>query len=62
MQRFPTAAARAAAEEEAVRARIVKGRQLRNTCALTREQNRAVRAMAGLPPKEEKEDSDGSDS
>ena len=40
-------AARAAAEERA---------------RLAREQNRVVRAMAGLPPKKERVDSDGSDS
>jgi hypothetical protein len=56
------AAARAAAEEETIRAHIVKKRLRRNTRALLREQNRAVRAMAGLPPKEEKADSDGKDS
>ena len=52
---------RAAAEEEVIRARIVKKRQRRKTCALAREQNRAVRAMVGLPPKE-KVNSDGEDS
>ncbi|KAE8788881.1 Pyrophosphate-energized vacuolar membrane proton pump [Hordeum vulgare] len=56
------AAARAAAHEEAIRARILKKRQRRNTRALAREQNRAVREMAGLPPKEEKEASGGEDS
>jgi hypothetical protein len=55
------AAARAAAEEEAIRARIVNKWQRRNSRALARKQNQAVRAMAGLPPKEEK-DSDGEDS
>uniref|UniRef100_A0A453K4Z2 Uncharacterized protein n=1 Tax=Aegilops tauschii subsp. strangulata TaxID=200361 RepID=A0A453K4Z2_AEGTS len=55
------AAVRAAAEEEAIRARIVKKRQQRNALGLAREQNRAVRAMAGLPSKEEKEDSDNVD-
>ena len=53
------AAARAAAEEEAIRACIVKKRQRRNTRALAREQNRAVRAMAGLPPKEEEDSGAG---
>ena len=55
------AAARADAEEETIRSRIVKKRQRRNTRVLVREQNRAVRAMAGRPPKE-KEDIDGEDS
>ena len=56
------AEARAAVEEEVIRARIVKKRQWRNMCALAREQNWAVCAMVGLPLKEEKEDSDGEDS
>ena len=47
--------------EEAIRARIVKKQQRRNTRAFTREKNRAVLAMSGLPPKEEKADSDGED-
>ena len=55
------ATAHSFAEEEAIIARILQNRQRRNTHALTREQNRAVRAMAGLPPKEEKEDIHGSD-
>ena len=54
-------AAAHAAAEEAIRACVVKKRQWRNTHALTREQNQAVCAMVGLSPKEEKEDSDGSD-
>jgi hypothetical protein len=51
----------AAAEEEAIHTRIVKKLQKRNTRALAREQNREVRAMAGLPPneKEDSEDSSG---
>ena len=48
-------AARATKEEEAICARIVKKRQWRNIRTLVREQNRAVHAMAGLPPKEEKD-------
>ena len=55
------AAAWAAAEEEAICTRIVKKRQRRNTCALARERNWAVRAMVGLHPKGKKEDNDGSD-
>ena len=46
----------AALDEKAKRARILKKRQRRNTHALSREQNRAVRAMAGLPPKEDNDD------
>ena len=56
------AAAQAAAEEEAIHARIVKKRQWRNTRALVREQNRTVRAMVRLPPMKEKADNDGEDS
>ncbi|KAE8810904.1 hypothetical protein D1007_12253 [Hordeum vulgare] len=48
------AAARAAVEEEAIRARILKKRQRQSTCALVREQNWVIREMAGLPLKEEK--------
>ena len=55
------AAVRAAAEEEAIRPHIVKKGRQRKTRALARERNRAVRAMAGLPPKEE-ESIDGEDS
>ena len=55
-------AARAATEEEAIRACIVMKRQRRNMRALPREQKRAVRATAGLSPKEEKGDSDVEDS
>ena len=56
------AVAEAADAEEATRARIMKNRPRRNTRAVAQEQNQAVRAMAGLPPKEEKEDCDGEDS
>ena len=52
------AAVRATAEEEAICACIVKKRQWGNTRDLAREQNPAVHAMVGLPPKEEKEDID----
>lgn len=55
------AAAHASFNEEAVRAHILQKRQRRSTRALAREHSRAVRVMAGLPLKEEKEDSDGSD-
>ncbi|EMS45694.1 hypothetical protein TRIUR3_28952 [Triticum urartu] len=55
------AAARAAAEE-AIHTHIGKKRQWRNTHALAREQNRVVRAMLEMPPREEKDDSDGEDS
>ena len=48
-----------AAEEEAIRASIVKRRQRRNTRTLAREQHRMVRAMARLPSKKEKEDNSG---
>ena len=54
-------AARAAAEEEAIRARIMKKQQRRKTRTLAQEQNRTVPVMAGLPPKE-KENSNGEDS
>ncbi|KAE8800299.1 Pyrophosphate-energized vacuolar membrane proton pump [Hordeum vulgare] len=56
------AAARAAAEKEAICTRILKKQQRRNACALSREKNQAVREMVGLPPKVEKEVSDGDDS
>lgn len=56
-------AAREAAWEEALRARIAEKRRRRAVKEMTKEQCRAVRAMAGLPPKEEKvEEGDGSDS
>ncbi|KAE8819523.1 Pyrophosphate-energized vacuolar membrane proton pump [Hordeum vulgare] len=50
------------AQEEAICTRILKKRQRRNTRALTREQNRAVREMIELPPKEENDVSSGEDS
>ncbi|KAE8771123.1 Pyrophosphate-energized vacuolar membrane proton pump [Hordeum vulgare] len=53
-------AARAGAEEKAIRARIVKKWQRRNTHALAQEQNRAVREMVGLLPKEDKDGEDSS--
>ncbi|KAE8791688.1 Phytosulfokines 5 [Hordeum vulgare] len=56
------AAARVAAQEAAIRAHISKKQQRRNTCALAREQNRAVHEMARLPLKVEKEVGDGEDS
>ncbi|KAE8785392.1 Phytosulfokines 5 [Hordeum vulgare] len=56
------AAARVTAEEEAIHVRILEKQQHRNTHALAREQNRAVREMVGLPPKEEKVVSGGEDS
>ncbi|KAE8777839.1 B3 domain-containing protein [Hordeum vulgare] len=43
------AAERVAAEEEAIRARILKRRRLQNTRALARERNRAVCEIAGVP-------------
>lgn len=55
------AAARAAAEEETIRARILKKWQRRNTRTLARKQNWAVREMAGLPSKEVDEVSDDED-
>ncbi|KAE8789877.1 hypothetical protein D1007_35840 [Hordeum vulgare] len=55
------AAARATAQEEAICARIFKKRQWRNTCALAREQNRAIREMTELSYKEVDEVSDGED-
>ncbi|KAE8820692.1 E3 ubiquitin-protein ligase XB3 [Hordeum vulgare] len=54
------AAERAAAEEEAIRARVLKKRQRRNPRALAREQNRVIHEMVGMPPKE-KEGSDDED-
>ncbi|KAE8801850.1 hypothetical protein D1007_22477 [Hordeum vulgare] len=56
------AAKRAAAQEEAIHACILKKRQLRDTRALVREQNRAAREMTGLTSKEEREVSDNEDS
>ncbi|KAE8768222.1 Pyrophosphate-energized vacuolar membrane proton pump [Hordeum vulgare] len=53
------AAVRAAAKEEAIHVRIVKKRHQGNMHVLAREQDQAVREMAGLPPKE---DIDGKDS
>ncbi|KAE8784876.1 hypothetical protein D1007_41493 [Hordeum vulgare] len=52
------AAVSAATEEEAIRARIFKKRQRRNTCAVAGKHNRTVHEMARLPSKEEKEVSD----
>ncbi|KAE8778774.1 Pyrophosphate-energized vacuolar membrane proton pump [Hordeum vulgare] len=52
-------AARAAVEEEAIRARILRKQQRRNKRALVREQNRTVCVMTGLPSKKEKEVSGG---
>ncbi|KAE8777336.1 Pyrophosphate-energized vacuolar membrane proton pump [Hordeum vulgare] len=52
---------RAAIEEEAICARILKKRQWRNTRALMCKKNHAVRQMVRLPPKEEKEVSGGED-
>ncbi|KAE8778146.1 Pyrophosphate-energized vacuolar membrane proton pump [Hordeum vulgare] len=49
-------------KEEAIHVHIMKKRERRNMRTLTQEQNRAVREMAGLSPKEEKEDIDGHDS
>ncbi|KAE8791312.1 Pyrophosphate-energized vacuolar membrane proton pump [Hordeum vulgare] len=53
---------RVTTKEEAICTRIVMEQQCRNMCALIREHNRTVCAMVGLPPKEEKEDNNGSDS
>lgn len=53
------ATAHVAAEEEVIRARILQKRQRRDTCALAREQNWAVHAMAGLSLKQEKEAATG---
>ncbi|KAE8800571.1 Pyrophosphate-energized vacuolar membrane proton pump [Hordeum vulgare] len=55
------AAARASAQEEAIRARILKKWHSHNTRTLAHEQNRVVREMAGLPSKEVKEVSGGED-
>ncbi|KAE8798469.1 Phytosulfokines 5 [Hordeum vulgare] len=55
-------AARAAIKEEAIHARVLKKWQQRNTHALAREQSWLVREMAKIPPKKEKEASDGEDS
>ncbi|KAE8785481.1 hypothetical protein D1007_40829 [Hordeum vulgare] len=55
------AAELAVAEEEAIHTCIWKKRQWRNTRALACEQDRAIREMAGLPPKEEKEASSNED-
>lgn len=41
--------------EEALRARIAENRQRRAVHAMAKEQSRAVRVMAGLPPQEEKD-------
>ncbi|KAE8794935.1 Phytosulfokines 5 [Hordeum vulgare] len=51
-----------ATEEEAIHARILKTRQLRNMRALAREHNRTVHEMVGLSPKEGEEVSGGEDS
>ncbi|KAE8783429.1 hypothetical protein D1007_43087 [Hordeum vulgare] len=49
-----------ATKEEVFGARIIKNRQRRKMRALAREKNWAIRAIVGLPPKEEKEDGDAS--
>ncbi|KAE8783089.1 Phytosulfokines 5 [Hordeum vulgare] len=54
------AAAWAAAKKEAICFRILKKRRRRNTCALSREQNRVVHEIVGLPPKEVSDDEDNS--
>lgn len=52
----------AALDEEVLRARMIEKRQRRMARTIGREQSRSVRAMAGLPSKEEDEEaSDRSD-
>ncbi|KAE8777782.1 Pyrophosphate-energized vacuolar membrane proton pump [Hordeum vulgare] len=51
---------RATTKEEVISGCIVKKRQRRSTSTFARELNRTVHAVAGLPPKKEKEGKDGS--
>ena len=49
-------------EAESLRAGIVKKQRRRAVKAMSKAQSMAVHAMTGLPPKDKKEDSDGSNS
>ena len=56
-------AAREVALEESLHAHIAEKRRRRAVKAMAKDQSRAIRAMARLPPMEEKDkDGDGSDS